>query len=637
VEGATIVSLNKKEIRLIKLLLQRQEWLSANYLAETLSISTRTVRNYITRINQSCTHEMIQSSRRGYKIAKSLQLEDILAQIKPEVATPKNRLNYLMNLLIQNQRVDYFEVAENLFVSIPTIEKDIIRLRKKLADYHLKIIKQGQLLHMSGDEASFRKLASSMLEDEALQNVQSTDYIQSIFPEIPVDKIQKIVVERLSSQHIYVNGYAINSLLLHIVIAVNRLLHQQRSELDSFPLFSKEQVEYQIALLIGQDIQAAFAVEMDLYEINNLTLLLMTKVSPANESFIRDYMSSSIYSFVAEMLQVVAEKYFISHISDELILNLALHVSNLISRAQNGKQVHNPLAEEIKQSYPFIYEIAVFITKQIQQQIAIPITDDEITFIALHIGAYFEEKFETESKLSCVIYTPEYYDMHQRLIYKISDAFKSSLTISGTFYRLDTETLAKMKQADLVLSTIDLKTALPATQISPFGSEKDFEKIQEAVTQAKQKKNRENLKKSVQVYWNAERFEKNIYLDSPEAYIEHLSQPFIQTNYIDTYFVDLIKEREKMSATSFNNAVALPHAVEMSAKKTGISIILNDRPVQWDKHSVQVIIMIVVNQADIKEFRHLFDFMIETFSDRSILKRLLKIQTYTEFIEELFK
>ncbi|MFK4565913.1 lichenan operon transcriptional antiterminator [Enterococcus sp. UD-01] len=636
-EGATIVSLNKKEIRLIKLLLQRPEWLAANYLAEALSISTRTVRNYITRINQSCTHEIIQSSRSGYKIVETLQLEDILAQIKPEVATPKDRLNYLMNLLIQNQSVDYFEVAENLFVSIPTIEKDIIRLRKKLADYHLKIIKQGQLLHISGDEASFRKLASSMLEDEALQNVQSTDYIQSIFPEIPVDKIQKIVVDRLSSQHIYVNGYAINSLLLHIVIAVNRLLHQQRSELDSFSLFSKEQVEYQIALLIGQDIQSAFAVEMDLYEINNLTLLLMTKVSPANESFIRDYMSSSIYSFVAEMLQVVAEKYFISHISDELVLNLALHVSNLISRAQNGKQVHNPLAEEIKQSYPFIYEIAVFIAKQIQQQIAIPITDDEITFIALHIGAYFEEKFETEYKLSCVIYTPEYYDMHQRLIYKISDAFKSSLTISGTFYRLDAATLAKMRQADLVLSTIDLKTALPATQISPFGSEKDFEKIQEAVTQAKQKKNRENLKESVQVYLNAERFEKNIYLDSPEAYIEHLSQPFIQTNYIDTHFVDLIKEREKMSATSFNNAVALPHAVEMSAKKTGISIILNDHPVQWDKHSVQVIIMIVVNQADIKEFRHLFDFMIETFSDRSILKRLLKIQTYTEFIEELFK
>ncbi|WP_404588938.1 BglG family transcription antiterminator [Enterococcus sp. UD-01] len=631
------MSLNKKEIRLIKLLLQRPEWLAANYLAEALSISTRTVRNYITRINQSCTHEIIQSSRSGYKIVETLQLEDILAQIKPEVATPKDRLNYLMNLLIQNQSVDYFEVAENLFVSIPTIEKDIIRLRKKLADYHLKIIKQGQLLHISGDEASFRKLASSMLEDEALQNVQSTDYIQSIFPEIPVDKIQKIVVDRLSSQHIYVNGYAINSLLLHIVIAVNRLLHQQRSELDSFSLFSKEQVEYQIALLIGQDIQSAFAVEMDLYEINNLTLLLMTKVSPANESFIRDYMSSSIYSFVAEMLQVVAEKYFISHISDELVLNLALHVSNLISRAQNGKQVHNPLAEEIKQSYPFIYEIAVFIAKQIQQQIAIPITDDEITFIALHIGAYFEEKFETEYKLSCVIYTPEYYDMHQRLIYKISDAFKSSLTISGTFYRLDAATLAKMRQADLVLSTIDLKTALPATQISPFGSEKDFEKIQEAVTQAKQKKNRENLKESVQVYLNAERFEKNIYLDSPEAYIEHLSQPFIQTNYIDTHFVDLIKEREKMSATSFNNAVALPHAVEMSAKKTGISIILNDHPVQWDKHSVQVIIMIVVNQADIKEFRHLFDFMIETFSDRSILKRLLKIQTYTEFIEELFK
>nr|WP_277989629.1 PRD domain-containing protein [Enterococcus sp. DIV0869a] len=543
-----------------------------------------------------------------------------------------------MNLLIKHKNVDYFEVAETLFVSIPTIEKDTIRLRKKMNNYHLKIIKQRHFLSLEGDESNFRKLTSDMLQDEALQNFQSVDYIQTVFPDIPIETIQKIVIDRLSNQHLYINGYAINSLLLHIAIAINRLQHHQRSEVDFVPeLFTNDQLEYQIATQIGKDIDQAFAVEMDLYEINNLTLLLMTKISPSNDAFLRDYMGTSIYTFISTMMETVSEKYFITRISDELVLNLALHVSNLISRAKNGKQVHNPLSEEIKQSYAFIYEVAVFIAKQIQKQINIPISDDEITFIALHIGSYFEEKFETENKLSCVIYTPEYYDMHKRLVYKIGDTFKSSLNIVGTFYRLDSKNLTVIQQADLVLSTIEMKELEHIVLISPFLSGKDIKKIQQSIQLVKQEKLLETLKESVQTYLTPEQFERNIYLKTPDLYIEHLGAQLIEKKYIDSHFIDLIKEREKMSATSFNNSVALPHAIEMSAEKTGISIILNDRPVKWGNHFVQVIIMIVMNQDDMKKFRQLFDFMIDTFSNQEKLDKLLKATDYQDFIDELFK
>lgn len=476
-----------------------------------------------------------------------------------------------------------------------------------------------------------------MLQDEALQNFQSVDYIQTVFPDISIEAIQKIVIDRLSSKHLYINGYAINSLLLHIAIAINRLQHHQRSEVDFVSkLFTNDQIEYQIATQIGKDIDHVFTVEMDLYEINNLTLLLMTKISPSNDAFLKDYMGTSVYSFISTMMETISEKYFITHISDELVLNLALHVLNLISRAKNGKQVLNPLSEEIKQSYAFIYEVAVFIAKQIQKQINIPISDDEITFIALHIGSYFEEKFEIENKLSCVIYTPKYYNMHKRLIYKIGDTFKSSLNIVGTFYQLDSKNLAEMERADLVLSTIEMKELAHIVQISPFLSEKDIKKIQQSIQLAKQEKLLETLKESIQAYLTPERFERNIYLKNPNSYIEHLGAQLIEHQYIDAHFIDLIKEREKMSATSFNNLVALPHAIEMSADKTGISIILNDRPVKWENHYVQVIIMIVMNQDDMKKFRQLFDFMIDTFSNQEKLNNLLKVNDYEEFIDELF-
>jgi lichenan operon transcriptional antiterminator len=636
-KGEKDVPLNKKEAELIRLLVQHQDWLSAIFLAEALSTSTRTIRNYVTRINQHTKTELINSSRQGYKLKKDVRIEDILSQNNTELSTPKERMNYLMNLLIQYREVDYFEVAETLFVSIPTIEKDTLRLRKRISKYQLKVIKNGHFLSMKGAEENFRKLTSDMLQDEAMHTFQSLDHIQTIFPTIDIDVLQTIVVDRLSSRNLYVNGYAINSLLLHIAIAIDRLVHHQRSDIENISeIFSEEQLEYQIALEIGKDIHQAFSIEMDLYEINNLTLLLMTKISSANEDFLKSYMDTGIYSFIATTMNTVAEKYFIPHTSDDLVLNLTLHVSNLISRAKRGKQVRNPLSEEIKQSYAFIYEVAVFIAKQIQKQMNISISDDEITFIALHIGSYFEEKFETENKLSCIIYTPEYYDMHKRLVYKISDTFKPSMNILAAFYRLDGHSIDEMKKVDLVLTTIELKEIPHAIQISPFLSRKDSEIVQQALNRAKQQKLINNLRESIQTYLTPERFERNIYLNSESSYIDYLAAQLVTSKHIEPAFIELIKEREKMSATSFNNSVALPHAIEMSANKTGISIILNDRPIQWGSHYVQVIIMIVMNQGDMKKFRQLFDFMIDTFSNQEKLRRLLKVGSYEEFIEELF-
>ncbi|WP_025872827.1 HTH domain-containing protein [Enterococcus crotali] len=125
------MSLNKKEAALVKLLIQHHNWLSSTFLAEALSTSTRTIRSYVARINQNANFEMIQSSRQGYKIDSRVEIDEFVSYNKRELNTPVERMNYLMNLLIKHKNVDYFEVAETLFVSIPTIEKDTIRLRKK--------------------------------------------------------------------------------------------------------------------------------------------------------------------------------------------------------------------------------------------------------------------------------------------------------------------------------------------------------------------------------------------------------------------------------------------------------------------------------------------------------------------------
>ncbi|MFD1902335.1 hypothetical protein GQR36_24210 [Enterococcus termitis] len=56
-----------------------------------------------------------------------------------------------------------------------------------------------------------------------------------------------------------------------------------------------------------------------------------------------------------------------------------------------------------------------------------------------------------------------------------------------------------------------------------------------------------NLRESIQTYLTPERFERNIYLNSESSYIDYLAAKLVASKHIEPAFIELIKEREKMS------------------------------------------------------------------------------------------
>ncbi|MCY7915897.1 PRD domain-containing protein, partial [Bacillus haynesii] len=93
-----------------------------------------------------------------------------------------------------------------------------------------------------------------------------------------------------------------------------------------------------------------------------------------------------------KLLEKVHECYFIEIVDDEFFVKFTLHIRNLLFRAKHGQMVKNPLTYKLKDSYPLIYELAVFISNQIQLMENIHIGEDEISYIAFHIGSYFERR-----------------------------------------------------------------------------------------------------------------------------------------------------------------------------------------------------------------------------------------------------
>ena len=62
-----------------------------------------------------------------------------------------------------------------------------------------------------------------------------------------------------------------------------------------------------------------------------------------------------------------------------------------------------------------IFEVAVFIASRLQERLGIPLPDDEIAYIAMHVGGRLERSRRADQLLTATIVCPGYYDLHELL------------------------------------------------------------------------------------------------------------------------------------------------------------------------------------------------------------------------------
>lgn len=103
------------------------------------------------------------------------------------------------------------------------------------------------------------------------------------------------------------------------------------------------------------------------------------------------------YIFVSEQIVRYAEMNLDKKLNPSLLLILADHISNAISRITSGVQISNVFLDEIKSLYKSEYAISRDALTIINEQFNIQLPDDEIGFIALHILNNYENTSDYES------------------------------------------------------------------------------------------------------------------------------------------------------------------------------------------------------------------------------------------------
>lgn len=628
-----------KYLPLLKQLFEANTWVTAVSLANTLGISARTVKNYVSELN-SCYQGIISSSRKGYHINPEIGAKALKEAKSSIPQTARERAAYIMKR-ISREPVSYYDLCEELFISSSTLYAVLPRIRKQLESFDLTLHTASDMLEIVGLEKNKRKLLSQLLYHESNENFVNLETIQSAFPDIDILYVKNIVLEILSEYRYFINDYSLSNLVLHIAIAADRIKHnagygEYEQTMETLELLPHE---YELSQKIVERLENHFQLKFSAGEVQEMTLLLISRATSLNYNSITvnnlaDIIGKDCISLVYELVNAVGSFYYINLNEPEFLIRFALHIKNLLIRAQNEHFCKNPMGDTLKVTCPLIYDDAVCCSSIIKEWTGISINDDEISYIAFHLGSTLETQKALASKLSAVIYCPTYYNMDNRLLQTISSRLSTELLIANII--TEESDLDKITTPDLIICTVPVNRTLvtPFIQVQPFLMETDITAIRQKIDEIRTAKKRETFTSYLHQIILPDFFERGNGFSRREDAIHYLCEKLRQKGYVEKHFEKEVLEREKMSSTGFQN-FAIPHSMSMRANKTGMYLYLCDTPTNWNGIPVSLIIMLCFNRDERYIFNEIFEPLTMILTEPNNLKKALTFNKYEEFIEFL--
>ncbi|TDW29694.1 BglG family transcription antiterminator [Cryobacterium psychrophilum] len=638
--------MSSKQTRMLDYLLRAPGWVTAGELADLLGVTPRSVRSYVTNV-KAAAHplNLIESGPAGYLLNRDAYaaFTTVQPQRPVDTDTPQNRLYQLVRRLTDGAAgLDVYELAADMFVSDSTIEADLGRVRALLPDSGLSLSRHGSVVSLVGSETDRRRLLSRMFRDESKRGLLELAAIQREFASESLEAFKTDLITMLDTQGYFVNEFGTNNVLLHVAIAVDRV--GKRDSPDAAApdpsIASTTATSAEMTAALSALIDTHFGVALDDGDIAYLIALLKTRVvTPGNdqptEVLAQTFARPDDLAVVRRIVSQASEEYLVDLADDDFITRLTLHVRNLIDRAQVREYSRNPLTRSIKTSYPMTYELAVFIASELQRHEQILINDDEIAYIAMHVGSHLEQQSHTEEHVTCVIVCPNYYTMHVQLRQRIERVLGDDLTVVAQITRSDVHW--DDLHADLVLTTIEPPVpAAGVLVIQPFLTEGDIDRIRRAAIRVRRLRRRAQIKDDLLQFFDESLFLRNFYVGDEEAMIRELGARMMRHGVIDEAYVHGALERERMSSTAFTDNLAVPHAMAMTAQRTSIAIVVNDSPMDWGDSRVTVVALIAFSAAGRASFQAVFDQFVEVFTDRADVQHLIRSSVdFPSFIDSL--
>ena len=501
-----------------------------------------------------------------------------------------------------------------------------------------ELILKGDSFKIDGLEKNKRKMLSSILYEESDIHFLNLDTLQQSFRNINIDLIKSIILSEFQKYHYFINDYSLSNLVLHLALSIERI-RDDNHYIQNNQTINEDLIEYKLAKDLALQLENYFQITFSKAEVFEMTLLIASRASSFNYrtmkiSDLEEFVGKDCLDLVYSLVDDIKSLYSIDLSDPEFLMRFTLHIYNLIIRSHNNYLSKNPLTKEIKTSYPLIYDMSVTIAKIIIEKTNVHINDDEIAYITFHIGSILETQKSFATKLPIAIFCPNYYDLSYKLIDSIQQYFSNDVIISHVF--TNENDLLSIHNIDLIITTVPLNVILetPVFEIKMFLSNQDRYKLSEKIKEININKQKNELRKYLTQLIIPDLFERKEDFKNKNECLSIMVNKLVENKYVEISFYDEIIKREQLSSTAFGN-FAIPHSMKMNAYKTGINVMITRKPIKWDNHSVNLVLMMCFNKNERYIFNNIYDIITTILSESDNVKRIVSSKTYDEFIDNI--
>ncbi len=609
-----------------------KEPITSKELAFKLNISEKTVLKYLNILKQEledkgASIEIKQGAGSYLNITDSETFNSYYQELKNDydiLNNPELRKNYvLMRLLTTSDYINIYEFSDELYIS-PSLLRGIIKdLKPIVANYNLTYDhSHTHGYRITGDEKDIRRCLSC----ECKQQDNLAKFLEeSTFKSSELSEVKKIILEALEKFGIAISADGINSLALHVLVAVNRIETDNTIELEDSYFVQKLRTspEYFVASYINRMLSPILNVDLPENELLYLTMHINGKQRISHQEKLQVSVSQEALVFYNKFLRNIYQNSHVDFFEDqELRTSLLNHIVPFLNRVNNNMQINESELLNTRNEFPYAYELAL-LGMEVLTKNGTYISPVEVSYFALHIALALEKMKVNHITYNFLVITNEYSSLYHIISYKLSKYFDSYINLVK-FITKDEVDSFNLEDYQLIINTTSLSFILPREYIciSPTINSDDQLTIQNAL-------NSLGSYNHLHTILDKDLF-MNLSADFKEDALKKMISNVKTKMKLPDNFYDLVIEREEIESTEFGNHIALPHPLKTNGIPSFVSIAKVEKPVHWNKSEVSLIFLVCIHD-DIKASQALYDAISKLIRDEVLMQKLIDTDSFEDF------
>ncbi|CAM4212832.1 transcription antiterminator [Erysipelothrix inopinata] len=629
--------MNSRQRKILEYLSDQKTWIKGKELSRIVGVTDRTIRSDIDSLNQEHPGIVESSTREGYQIDISKYQSLSYADVDVIPQTPDERSIHIIKILLfSKKRQKIMDLQEELYVSEHTIEGDIKRIRELIKPYvGLKLIREDNSIYFQGNEHVKRKIYRDLLTNEIKDNFLNINRTALLYSRFDLVQVTKVFEDTLEEFNYSVRETAIPMIVVHIGITIERMLSGHYLSLESVNKQAGDGIEFEITKCFFEKITKMVPVEYSEAEARGLANILMGYQNAYHLSETIEYKGKTVdvAKLLDDVTDVLLDTFDLDFSQDnDFKSGLHLHIQSLVLRMKNESVIPNAHLQEVKKSYPLIFEMGLVIGRLIGNAFGFELSESEVGFISLHIGAAYD-RLSVKKKHQVLLIAPNNRSLSKLTKGKITNMFKDRLEIAEiSEYYVEKEVINM--NIDLIITTlpIDHSLEIETVQISMFVNHEDESKIFRVLNELDKEQFNLEFGNQFGTLIDERFFFKDLDKETPEEVIDYMSQELYENGIVSKHFKESIFDREAMSSTSFIYSIAIPHPLDLESQQSKVAVALLKKPIQWGSYNVKLVMMLAITEEDSATMWLFFDWLSETITNASKMSKLLQSKNRNEFV-----